>query len=69
MTGPEIKTLRLKLGYSQDALAQRLGVCRRTVMRWEKGYYAPRSVSARMLKALAAGRLTEYGWVSEEKHD
>jgi DNA-binding XRE family transcriptional regulator len=37
MTGRELKSWRKKWGLSQAALAQKLGVIRETVARWEVG--------------------------------
>lgn len=36
MNGLELKNLRKNLGFSQDALAQKLNVTRRTIINWEK---------------------------------
>ena len=63
MTGSEIKALRLKIGLSQKALARQLGVNYHTISAWEHGKCAPRPLQARMLADMAAGRLTEYGWI------
>lgn len=37
MTGPDLRTRRLALGLSMEKLAQRLGVPKMTVARWEWG--------------------------------
>jgi transcriptional regulator with XRE-family HTH domain len=39
MTGDEVFAIRKKLGLSQTALAERLGVVFATVNRWENGHY------------------------------
>ena len=36
MFSENLKTLRIKAGYSQEELANRLGVVRQTVSKWEK---------------------------------
>jgi transcriptional regulator with XRE-family HTH domain len=37
MTGSELRTRRQALGWTQQALAERLGVPRNTIARWERG--------------------------------
>jgi transcriptional regulator with XRE-family HTH domain len=37
MTGPELKQRRQRLGLSQRALADKMGVTTRSVSRWETG--------------------------------
>lgn len=37
MTGEDLRTVRTALGLSQERLAERLDVGRRTVIRWEQG--------------------------------
>ena len=37
MDGPTLRDQRLALGLSQAALAQRLGIPRNTIARWERG--------------------------------
>jgi transcriptional regulator with XRE-family HTH domain len=37
MTGEDLKTVRTKLGFTQTQLAEKLGVARNTVTRWEMG--------------------------------
>jgi len=37
MTGDDLKTLRTRLGFTQEDLAERLGVRTNTVWRWENG--------------------------------
>lgn len=52
--GPkQIKALRLKLGLSQAIFAERVGVSRSTVIRWEMGQVEPSRLAARLLDALA----------------
>jgi DNA-binding transcriptional regulator YiaG len=52
MTGPEVLTIRQKLGLSQLELAERLGTSERTVRRWE-AEGAP-EVIARFLKSMVS---------------
>jgi DNA-binding transcriptional regulator YiaG len=48
-----VRALRGQLGLSQQAMADELGVRQATVSDWERGLYAPRGASARMLLHLA----------------
>lgn len=50
MTPTQLKQLRATLGLSQQALAEKLGVTRNTVTRWEMGLYP---ISAPIQKLLA----------------
>jgi DNA-binding transcriptional regulator YiaG len=43
MTPKKIKTIRKRLGLTQAKLAERLGVCKNTVARWERGELSPNS--------------------------
>ncbi len=54
MTPKDIKRLRERLGMTQEQFAERLGVARETVARWEIGANAPRGLSLKALKELAA---------------
>ena len=36
LDGAEVRFLRTEMGMFQEALGERLGVCKRTVLRWEK---------------------------------
>jgi len=48
-----VRALRDRLGLSQQALADELGMRQATVSDWERGLYAPRGASARLLRLLA----------------
>ena len=53
MTGADLRTIRTKLGLTQEELGQRLGVRKNTVWRWETGLrHIPEPV-ARLLPYLA----------------
>jgi len=52
MTGKELQEWRRKWGLSQEGLAQRLGVIRVTVARWETGTRAIPSFLPLALEAL-----------------
>ncbi len=54
MTGGEIRALRGKLGWTQVALAEAIGVTSNTVARWERGEMAISEPAARLLKRIAA---------------
>lgn len=55
MTGKEVKRIRAQLGLTQAELAQKLGVARASVARWESGLMGIRETAARLLKLLAKG--------------
>ncbi len=52
MTATEIKELRKRLKYSQQQLADKLGVGRITVVRWENGGQMPSQLAKRQLARL-----------------
>ena len=53
MTGTDLRTIRTRLGLTQEELGQRLGVRKNTVWRWETGMrHIPEPV-ARLLSYLA----------------
>jgi DNA-binding transcriptional regulator YiaG len=52
-TAADVLALRRRLGLSQAALAEELGVRQQTVSEWETGRYQPRGASARLLGMLA----------------
>ena len=54
MTGVEIRALREKLGWTQMALAEAVGVTSNTVARWERGEMAISEPAARLLQKIAA---------------
>ena len=41
MLNEKIKQYRKSKGYTQETLAQQLGVVRQTVSKWEKGFSVP----------------------------
>jgi transcriptional regulator with XRE-family HTH domain len=49
MTGKEVQRLRKRLGLTQAELAQRMGVSRVSVARWETDEHAIRESAARLL--------------------
>lgn len=51
-----VRAIRSRLGLTQRAFAERLGVRQQTVSEWETGVYAPRGASARMLRHVAEER-------------
>jgi DNA-binding transcriptional regulator YiaG len=52
-TPEAVKELRERLGFSQAALAKRLGVAVSTVSRWETGNFSPTPMAAKALENLA----------------
>jgi transcriptional regulator with XRE-family HTH domain len=55
MTAKEVRAIRHRLKLTQQELADRIGVARNTVTRWEIGLLGIREPTARLLKFLAAG--------------
>jgi DNA-binding transcriptional regulator YiaG len=58
-TAEEILELRHRMGLSQAAMAEELGVRQQTVSEWETGRYQPRGASARLLGMLAESAAVE----------
>ncbi len=52
MRGEEIKTLRLKLGLTQEDFAHRLGVTLCTVNRWENNKSFPSRLAIKQLEKI-----------------
>jgi DNA-binding transcriptional regulator YiaG len=50
MNFEEIKEIRKKLGLSQEALAQILGVSFQTINRWERRLFKPSRLAAEKIK-------------------
>ncbi len=62
--GADVRSLRIALGLSQRELAERLGVAKDTVWRWEAGRNNPQRVVWPLLSALedeARARRIGYG--------
>jgi DNA-binding transcriptional regulator YiaG len=55
-----VRSLRLRLGLSQQQFADELGVRQQTVSEWETGRYAPRGATARLLGIVAERAETAY---------
>ena len=53
MTNVEIRAFREKLGWTQMALAEAIGVTSNTVARWERGEMAISEPAARLLQKIA----------------
>jgi DNA-binding transcriptional regulator YiaG len=56
ITGVEVKSMRLKLGMTQEDLAHALGVTVSTVNRWENGHTRPSRLAVAGLERLAETR-------------
>ena len=52
MTAEEIKEIRSRLGLSQEALAEKIGVHARTIQNWESGGKIPKSKDALLCSLL-----------------
>ena len=61
MSGVEIRALREKLGWTQMALAEAVGVTSNTVARWERGEMAISEPAARLLQKIAAEEKSRTG--------
>ena len=53
MTGTEVRQIRKRLGLTQAALAEQIGVTASSVARWEQGVIGIRESAARLLQLLA----------------
>lgn len=56
-----IKEMRLKLGMTQEELAQKLGVSFTSVNRWENGQTKPSKLARKQLQLLATANATKKG--------
>jgi DNA-binding transcriptional regulator YiaG len=65
----QVRELRGRLGLSQQALADELGIRQATVSDWERGLYAPRGGSARLLLFLAERAGLAYGEQDDPLHE
>ena len=61
MSGVEIRAFRKKLGWTQMAFADAIGVTSNTVARWERGEMAISEPAARLVKKIAAEQLARSG--------
>ena len=52
MNGIEIKSLRSRLGLTQEALAPIVGVSTQTINRWERGIHKPSRLAIEKMKSL-----------------
>lgn len=59
MTGEDLRRIRKRLGLTQAALAERLGVTPTSVARWERNEVSIREPIARLIRLLAAMKLKE----------
>ena len=53
MEGAEVRRIRLKLGFTQAQLAEKVGVASNTVARWERGELGIGEPAARLMRLLA----------------
>ena len=52
MSPSDLKTFRARLGWSEQRLAERLGVDRNTVIRWELGLHPISPMAGKLLRTL-----------------
>lgn len=55
VTPKQLRSLRKRLGLSQEQLADELFVCRATVNRWEMGHRTPDQARSEYLRGLMNG--------------
>lgn len=67
MIAQNIQALRARDSFTQEALAERLGVSRQTVAKWESGEAVPDLVNAQALSRLFKVRLDDLVNHSEER--
>ncbi|MFM7144068.1 MAG: helix-turn-helix domain-containing protein [Alphaproteobacteria bacterium] len=58
MSGDEIRSLRKKLGLTQEEFAHAVAVTFSTVNRWENGHAKPSKLARRAIEGLVAPRAT-----------
>ena len=56
MTASEFRHLRVRLGFTQGRLAERLGVHRITLVRWEQGHTRIPEATAQLLRLMATAK-------------
>jgi len=49
----DIKAIRLKLGFTQEDLARKLGLALSTVSKWEQGIFSPSRLAREKIERLA----------------
>jgi len=64
----DVRSLRSKLGWSQERLARELGVSFSTISRWERGEGAPSPMAERLLRELSR-QAAPAGWPSADQID
>ena len=65
VSGEWVKAVRKHLGLSQEVLAERVGVSRPAVARWELGTFRPSKLAGRALLAFADANRKELGALAE----
>lgn len=69
MTGEEIRRARQILGLSQEELAQKLGIHKNTLWKYENGAIIPKNKHAVLMTVLKSAKRDGdeiYGWLNEE---
>jgi transcriptional regulator with XRE-family HTH domain len=64
----DTKTLRMKLGWSQERLARELRVSFSTISRWERGEGRPSQMAERLLEELSA-KVAVGDWPTADRID
>ncbi len=62
-----VASLRKHLGWTQQKMAEEMGIRQQTVSEWEKGIYQPRGTSATLLNIIAERAEFSYEAKREEE--
>jgi len=65
VNGEWVKAMRKRLGLSQEVLAERVGVSRPAVARWELGTFRPSKLAGRVLLEFADKHRGELGALAD----
>ena len=65
VNGEWVKAMRKRLGLSQEVLAERVGVSRPAVARWELGTFRPSKLAGRVLLEFADKHRDELGTLAD----
>lgn len=61
-----IRERRMKKGLNQLELAERIGVTRNSINRWERGWNPPTQPQRRKLAKALGGHVSEYEWTEDD---
>ncbi len=55
----DVKAIRLKLGFTQEDLARKLGITLSTVSKWEQGLFSPSRLAREKIEKLVKKGVTK----------